>query len=238
MKRVRRAVRARWKGATALTAVSVVAVFGLTSVSSSLPALGHQHVSHQAKASTTHSHGVGVNVSREQLREVDTMLASAEAATLKYRAVGAAIADGYRQEGPNRPGEGSHFINRRILAAGVFNIEQPTFLLYEHQIDWSYELVGIGWLLPKSVGDATPPPYFAPLAAWHFHEYPPPGICIWKDGTTNPYAETNCRSRGGMFWPESPWMLHVWLYRSSPEGVFSLVNSSVKGIEVEDFAPR
>lgn len=233
-----RSVSLHWKSTAILTAISLVSVFGVTGIPSSPPDHDHHAMLQESPNSITHTHGDEINVSWDQLQQIDVLLNEAKTATAKYMDVRVAIADGYHQEGPSRPGEGAHFINRVLLDAGAFDIQHPTFLLYEHKTDWSYELVGVGWLLPKKFGDDTPPPYFTPLAAWHYHEYAPPGICIWKDGTNNSYEETDCKSQGGMFWPESPWMLHVWLFRPSPEGIFSLVNSSVEGIRFEDFSSR
>lgn len=96
-------------------------------------------------------------------------------------------------------------------------------------------MVGVGWLLPKTSGDDTPPDFFAPLAEWHYHDYPDPGLCIWPDGTTNQYSEASCTAQGGRFWKQSPWMLHAWLFRPSPEGIFSLVNTAVSGFQIGDF---
>jgi hypothetical protein len=144
----------------------------------------------------TLTEGNEVDISWNRLREIDRMLTATRDATQKFRDVQEAYAAGYKQEGPNRPGEGTHFINRRLLDTGVFDPTQPTFLLYEHKPDWSYELVGVGWLLPKSAGEVKPPLFFSPLAAWHYHQYPAPGLCIWKDGTTNP-MRIDCLARGG-----------------------------------------
>lgn len=187
-------------------------------------------------AEVTHIHRSHASASPEDKRRIDRMLGETIGATGKYRDVRLAVADGYRQDGPSRPGEGAHFLNRRVLAAGVFDLRRPTFLLYEHRPDWSYELVGVGWLLPKRWGDDTPPRHLEPLADWHYHEYAPPGICFWPDGTTNAVDRSACASRHGRFWRESPWMLHAWLFRPNPDGVFSLVNRTVKGIGIEPLA--
>ncbi|MBI4788796.1 MAG: hypothetical protein HY782_17325 [Chloroflexi bacterium] len=220
-------LRIHWTGVPILIVLSGAAVLGAGRITFALPAPEHSNA-------ITHAHGNEINVSWEHLREIDRMLSTTQAATAKYRDVNVALADGYKHEGPSRMGEGAHFVNRQILDAGVFDLTHPTFLLYEHKRDWSYALVGVGWFLPKEPRDDAPPPYFAPLAAWHYHEYPPPGLCIWEDGTTNRYDQTACNSQGGRFWRESPWMLHVWLYRPSPEGIFSMVNSAVDGFQRTD----
>ena len=233
---VNRSISMSWGGVAVITVFATGLLFAVDQVFPTVQTDTHDH-SHESSAhgSVTHTHGAEVPVTWEQMQEIDRMLSEARRATEKYVKVDVAVADGYHQEGPSRPGSGAHFINREILHAGEFDIERPTFLLYEHDVDWSFELVGIGWLLPKKLGDDTPPPYFYPLAAWHYHEYEPPGMCIWENGTTNALDESACNLQGGMYWPESPWMLHVWLYRPNPAGVFSLVNDTVDGIQYFDF---
>jgi hypothetical protein len=194
----------------------------------------HLHSLADAGGATTRS-SVESKLTWAQLRQTNRSLERIKNATLKYKNLKLAVADGYKQEGISRQGAGAHFINRTLLEAGKFNLEHPTFLLYERQTDWSLELVGVGWLLPKKPND-TPPTHLAPLAAWHYHDYPAPGVCTWLDGTLNTASLEDCRAEGGRHWPQSPWMLHAWVHRSSPEGVFSLVNSNVKGPLIADLS--
>jgi len=227
-------IRPQWGNILLLTILIIAGIVGFASFQAPQPApQSHQH-DLADQGAVIHSYGDEINISLEKLTEINAMLSQARAATEKYKDVQLAIVDGYKQEGPSRNWEGGHFINRKILASGVFDVEHPTFLLYEHHLDWSYELVGVGWLLPKN--NETPPAYFAPLAAWHYHEYAPPGICIWENGTINPLNEAECTSQNGTHWNESPWMLHAWLFRSNPAGVFSLLNSQVLGFETGDLS--
>jgi hypothetical protein len=171
-----------------------------------------------------------------RLRQINRNLERIKNATTKYTNLTLALRDGYTQEGISRQGAGAHFINRTLLEAGKFDLEHPTFLLYERQTDWKLALVGVGWLLPKKPNDDTPPTHLAPLAAWHYHDYAAPGVCTWLDGTVNSASLEDCRTEGGRHWLQSPWMLHAWVHRSSPEGVFSLVNSNVKGPLIADLS--
>ena len=41
-----------------------------------------------------------------------------------------------------------------------------------------------------------------------------------------------CRATGNIVFPTRFWMLHVWLFRPGPDGVFSESNSTVKAAEV------
>ncbi len=190
-------------------------------------ALGH--------GGTIHS-GSEIPISWTRIHEIDAMLTQTKAATEKYRDVRVALAEGYLQEGPSLAGAGAHFVNRALIDRGAFDHLHPSVLLYERQSDWTLQLVGVAWFLPKQPGDQTPPAAMAPLAVWHHHTYPKPGICVGPHGTTNLVGEA-CTADGGRFWAESPWMLHAWLYRDSPNGVFSLENPAVRGVTIDpDFA--
>ena len=213
-----------------IASVTIAGVLAITALSTA----GH---SHAADADTTvrHiGHGGAIHsaaetpITLDQLHNIDSQLAITKATTAKYRDVQLALRDGYQQEGPSLRGAGAHFVNRQLLDAGVFDVRRPTVLLYERQPDWRLELVGVAWFLPKQPGNPIPPKAFAPLAAWHYHSYPAPGICIGPRGVSN-LVGSACEADQGRYWTESPWMLHAWLYRPSPNGVFSLVNLAVQG---------
>jgi hypothetical protein len=185
----------------------------------------HTHAQPAAAASTTtavdgsrHEHGVEVNVSWEQLREIDQMLTRAKAATEKYRDVNLARAEGYIQVTHVVPGLGAHFVHPGLLAAGVFDVERPAILLYDRAPGEEFELVGVSWSLPKKPGDETPPPaYFGALGTWHYHT----NLCFGARGGS-PRVSVNtaagCRAAGGAFVRETGWMVHAWIFRPSPEG--------------------
>ncbi len=217
---------------------ALVLALGLSGAVLALPQSNHVHADHNGDGSIIYTYQNTEPISWEQQQAINAMLDQTTAATAKYADVAIAQADGYQQEGPSRRGEGGHFINRQLLEAGEFDLTRPTFLLYEHKPDWSFELVGVGWLLPKQAGDETPPPYFAPMANWHYHDYPTPGLCIWPDGTTSLYEADTCTAQGGTHWKQSPWMLHAWIFRPNPAGIFSLFNSTVDGVELGGFADQ
>lgn len=177
-----------------------------------------------------HEHGPEVNVSWEQLRETDRILTTARAATEKYRDVAVARADGYRQVTHVVPGLGAHFVQPLLLAAGAFDAERPPILLYDRTADGGFELTGISWSLPKQAGDSTPPaPRFGPLATWHYHT----DLCFAARAggpVVSASDAATCRAGGGAFVKETGWMIHAWLFRDSPEGVFSHQNSTIVGI--------
>ena len=223
------------RGVGAVVVASVLAAATMTGGAHAHPSdartAATEAVRHIGHGGVVHS-GDEVKVGWDDITRIDTMLATTKAATMKYRDVRRAVADGYGQQGPSLRGAGAHFLNQSILDAGVFDPARPTVMLYERQPDWSFELVGVAWLLPKKPLDSTPPSAFGPLGVWHSHSYPTPGICIGPRGASNLVGEA-CRSDGGRFWTESPWMLHAWLYRPSPDGVFSLVNTEVRGPQID-----
>jgi hypothetical protein len=184
-----------------------------------------------------HDHGVEVNVSWEQLREVDGLLTRAKAATDQFRDVNAAYAAGYIQVTQVVPGLGAHFVQPALLAAGRFDVEHPAILLYDRAADGGFELVGVSWSMPKRPGNDTPPPApFGDLATWHYHT----DLCF-SQRAGSPFVSANtaaaCRAQGGAWVRETGWMMHAWLFRPSPEGVFSHQNSSIKGTGAA-LAPR
>lgn len=176
-----------------------------------------------------HQHGTEVNVSWDLLQSTNQVLSTAKAATEKYRDVSVARAEGYVQVTQVVPGLGAHFIQPGYLAAGVFDPSHPAILLYDRDAAGAFELVGVSWTLPKKPGAETPPDSpFGPLAVWHYHT----DLCFGLRGDSPTVAESTaagCRATGGTFVKETPWMVHAWLFRASPEGVFSHENSTITG---------
>lgn len=203
-------------------------------------------------ASTRHTHSVGhaphdadstrshhtdeintdeANTSQEQLRDIDRMLAEAKVATGKYQDVDIARADGYQQVMGALHGTGAHFVNQQYLDEDGFDVAHPEVLLYNHAGDGSLELVGVSYMLPRQSDNETPPTYFGPLAAWHDHDFHRP--CLTTRTSGHPViinsTEADCRAAGNVYIPPKFWMLHVWLFRPSPEGIFSHDNSTIEG---------
>ncbi|MFN8557509.1 MAG: hypothetical protein U0531_09245 [Dehalococcoidia bacterium] len=167
------------------------------------------------------------SVGWDQLREADAMLTLARSATEKYRDVQVARADGYVQLSQVLPGVGAHFVHPDLATSGAFDLFRPSTLLYDRTAQGDFELVGVSWSIPRNPGDRTPPAYFGPLARWHYHE----SLCfVTRNGALSAGGDTaaGCRAAGGVFVPESGWVLQAWLFRPSPEGVFAYQNSTIK----------
>ena len=175
-----------------------------------------------------HDHGAsGAAVSFAELETTVNQLRRARSATDKYHDVRVAIADEYRAIGPDAPGMGIHYVKH---GHSTFDIEHPPILLYEKDAASpnGLRLVGVSYLLtaPASPdGQPMNPPFPPGLAAWHKHA----DICVFKDGTvaTNLNA-AECAQRAGSFTAETQWMVHAWIWKDSPAGVFSATNPRVQ----------
>jgi hypothetical protein len=94
----------------------------------------------------------------------------------------------------------------------------------------SLQLVGIGWLLDAPAGpngQSATNSFPAALAVWHKHE----NLCLLPaDGGTVDLGPTspNCRERDGRFMAETLWMVHAWIWKDIPAGVFSPINPDVQ----------
>ena len=218
--------RAWTRGLPAVVVLAALALAG-TALVGIAPGRGHTH---DVVGDAGDTHGDEVPVTWEQLREIDHILTAAKTATEKYRDLDAARADGYLQMSPVLFELGAHFVNQQILDEGVFNVERPTILLYGFAAGGGLELVGVSWALPKSP-DAMPPAYFAPLAHWHEHNFT--NRCIGTGGPAafmraQPLTEEECRRQGHVYFAGEHWYVHAWIFRPSPEGVFSHRNSTVE----------
>jgi hypothetical protein len=174
-----------------------------------------------------HAHPSGAAVSFAELKETLTNLERARQATSKYHDVRIAEADGYQAIGPDVPGMGLHFV--LATEQNGFDVEKPPILLYEKNpsVSGGFVLVGVSYLLIAPEGPDGQPlnsPFPKSLAVWHRHE----NVCILPDRTTpTGMNEAQCHEKGGHFSTETPWMVHAWIWKDSPSGVFSPLNPSV-----------
>jgi hypothetical protein len=175
------------------------------------------------------SHSTAAAISYAELKTTVAQLERARQATAKYQDVHVAEADGYQAMGPDFPGTGVHFV--RTLEPKEFDIEKPPILLYEKNpaASGGYSLVGVVYLWKAAEGpDGQPldPPFPKSLAHWHRHT----NICALP-GLANPHGltEQQCREQGGHFIADIAWMVHAWIWKDSPAGVFSDANPAVHG---------
>lgn len=174
------------------------------------------------------AHSAGATVSFAELKNTVAQLERTRQATAKYQDVHVAEAEGYRIMGPDFPGMGVHFV--LTLEPKEFDLEKPPILLYEKNpaVPGGFSLVGVTYLWNAAAGlDGQPlnPPFPKSLARWHRHT----NICVLP-GLANPHGltESQCRDQGGHFVAQAPWMVHAWIWKDSPSGVFSEENPAVR----------
>jgi hypothetical protein len=180
-------------------------------------------------ARPAHDHGAPVPaVTYTELQRTTAQLAMAREATEKYQDVRAAETAGYRAIGPDVPGMGIHYV--RGGDRQTFSIGDPPILLYERDAAApnGLRLVGVSYLFVAPVdadGQPMNSPFSKALANWHKHN----NVCVLPDNSASvDLNESQCTSRGGRFTPETSWMLHAWIWKESPTGVFSPTNPLVK----------
>jgi len=176
-----------------------------------------------------HSHGTPVPaITFAELKHTAEQLDAARTATERYQDVRAAEAAGYRAVGPNVPGMGLHYV--RQADHQKFSITEPPILLYERDPAGpsGLRLVGVSYLLVApgdSDGQPASSPFPKALASWHKHN----NVCVLPDNSASvDLTASQCIARGGRFTAETSWMVHAWIWKDSPAGVFSPTNPSVK----------
>lgn len=182
---------------------------------------------HSASHDMEKAHEGVAAVSLSEMKKTVTDLERAKQATAKYQDVRQAQADGYQALGAEFPGMGTHFV--RTLEVNNFDVENPPILLYHQDpsVPGGYLLVGVGYLWNGPEGsDGQPlnPPFPKSLAHWHKHD----NVCMLP-GLDNPHAlnEAQCRERGGQFVGQTAWLVHAWIWKDNPAGVFTAANPSL-----------
>ena len=63
------------------------------------------------------------------------------------------------------------------------------------------------------------------LASWHRHA----DLCVLPDRSVNgQLTAEQCGTLGGQFTALTQWMVHAWIWKDSPTGVFSATNPTVR----------
>jgi hypothetical protein len=208
--------------------ITLVLMAGLTTGRSFAQSLAPAEPDHGA-AHMHFMHEAGPAVTFAEMRDTVSLLEEARRATEKFRDVRVAVAEGYEAIGPDVPGMGIHYIQRKG-GRDSFDLEHPPILLYEKDasVPGGYALVGVSYLFrAPAAEDDQPrnPPFAKSLAKWHRHE----NICVLPDNSTpSGLSEEQCRAKGGHFTAETQWMVHAWIWKDSPAGVFSPTNPAVQ----------
>jgi len=220
----------------ALTFGLVLTIAGaIARASQSTPAMPPDHAAHFRQiaappmaAHDAHSHRTVPAISFAELKHTAEQLEAARRATEKYQDVRTAEAAGYRAIGPDAPGMGLHYV--RQSDHRNFSITEPPILLYERDPagPGGLRLVGVSYLLvaPSDTdGQPANPPFPKALASWHKHN----NVCVLPDNSASvDLTASQCTTRGGRFSAETSWMVHAWIWKDSPGGVFSPTNPLVK----------
>ncbi|MEX1195825.1 MAG: hypothetical protein WD904_03780 [Dehalococcoidia bacterium] len=189
-------------------------------------ALHHGHMAHVLRdnqatvalaESTMHEPANNQTVTAENLAFAEQFLVDARAGTEKYQNVAVAEAEGYLRITPDLPLIGAHFFKDGLEG---LDPAHPSILLYQDDGADGWKLAGMSYTLPKTFGDDVPPETgLGGLAGWHYHS----NLCFLAGGgVTIAFNEGDC---GGVFVQETGWLLHVWAWLDSPEGVFNHANS-------------
>jgi hypothetical protein len=169
-----------------------------------------------------HSHGAAGPTSDLEARETVAMLAAARRATAPFRDVEVARSHGYRQVTQFIPSLGLHLANLKLLRAG-FDPIHPPVLLYEPTPSGRLELVGVAYSVPQQ-GTEAPAGFPGGEDVWHFHR----NLCFLPRGdvTIAPDASA-CHAKRGVFQARTAWLLHAWIWKANPNGVFTEANPLV-----------
>ena len=170
-----------------------------------------------------HAHGKPGPVTAAQRVVLNRQLADAKAATAEYRDIAAARADGYFQVTQFIPGLGLHMVNLQV-ANTAFDPAHPQILLYEPETDGSLRLVGVAYQF-KHTDDTPPAGFTGGSDVWHYHT----NLCFQKGGSVTIASDAAaCRAVGGLYFQkQTAWLLHAWVWKTNPHGVFTEVNPNV-----------
>jgi hypothetical protein len=205
----------------------VVVVLGLCLTGRAAQEMSHEH--HMTVSPSA-------SVTFTELQKTAAQLDRARRATEKYRDVRKAEADGYRAIGPDVPGMGIHYVrvagpqSQVASDPSAFDVEHPAILLYEKEAatPGGYSLAGVSYLFdaePDADGQPRNPPFPRSLASWHRHS----DICVLPDRSVKTDVDENqCKALKGQFNGLTQWMVHAWIWKDSPKGVFSDTNPSVR----------
>ena len=160
-------------------------------------------------------------VSKPEISKAAQLIAKVRKATMKYRDVEKAKADGYIKVSRMVPNMGYHFRNLKIRG---FDLGKPNLLLYVKHDVGNFELVGVEWGWPKGKQPKKVP---FPNAQWREHK----AACHYRDGTeTHMASPKDCPKKspktgvGFAAWHPTLATLHVWAWYPNPEGVFRAGN--------------
>jgi hypothetical protein len=225
-----RQLRRKEKGGNQMKAIRrtmvLFFVLGLTAMAQTSAAGKEQASSGAMMPHPSHTNGAALTYA--ELKNTAAALEQARQATAKYQDVHTAEADGYQMVGGDMPGMGIHYV--LTMEPNRFDIEKPPILLYVKNSaqPGEYSLAGVGyfWNAPEGPdGQPLNSPFPKSLAVWHRHE----NICVLPH-LENPHglSESQCREQGGHFIAKTQWLVHAWIWKDNPTGIFSPENPALR----------
>jgi hypothetical protein len=101
----------------------------------------------------------------------------------------------------------------------VFDPARPQLLLYQ-PVDGRMVLTGVAYTY--SHVSETPPDGFAGGSdVWHYHR----NLCFTSGLVTVTASKAECP---GVFQAQTSWLLHAWIWKQNPRGVFTEYNPRVQ----------
>lgn len=166
------------------------------------PAMGQDHTAHRTSRSAV--------VDNSAALEREAFIQRARAASIRYKSLDAAIADGFRKVGPDVPEMGEHWVSIRGILRPQVDIDHPPVLTYL-RIQGRPVLTGVAYAAVVSNGGALPPP---PVqgASWHLHT-----------GTVQEELLGHDHAAEG----EALAMFHAWIWTENPSDTFAAENWSL-----------
>ncbi len=159
---------------------------------------------------------------------VDAQVIQATLATLPYRDLYVALADGYVQATQSIAGHGIHYLNASRMSDNVFDPARPDGLNYSED----GRLLAVFYVVPMWVpgNELAPEGFNGSEDMWHYHD----GLCQWQTYSGPMVAEnvpqSECLARpGGVWFRQFGWMLHLWNYQHNPMGRFAMENPDLGG---------
>jgi hypothetical protein len=140
------------------------------------------------------------------------------AGTARYQDQAAAIADGYRQVGPDFPSMGEHWVNTALLVSGVLDPARPQVLEYA-MIGGRPTLLGVAFAV---LADSAPPTGLpVPPSAWHTH-----AGTVDEESFVLSHAEAQAHPHDERAGPRVA-ILHAWVWLDNPAGLLATDNWAI-----------
>ena len=240
-----------------VAALTIVAIFGLTTVAIASPsARDHAAHSHDAATSDGHDHSAPVDdkglsalsnghhhaIGPEQPLDAATraelthQIAITQEVAQQYPTVAAAEAAGYSRAGTYSPGLGVHYIRpsgEGLNFKGVMSddaLRNPLSIIYAGTAPDS----PIAGFMYYAMTPDAPQGFAGPNDVWHYHtnvclKYNPSGGVDAPFGADSDVPGDLCTRAGGQLLQQTQWMVHVWSVPGweSQQGLFGEVNPAL-----------